>query len=375
MKRALFICTYGGFITSFETNNIKILQKQGYEVHIAANFKEKSKNKKPELLEHLNVVQHNIEFKRNPLTFNNIKGAFILNRLIKKYQFDEIDCHNPVCGVLGRICGRFNHVSHIIYTAHGFHFYKGAPLKNWLLYYPVEWLCSWWTDVLITINNEDYSCAKKHFHMKKLEKIPGVGLDIDRFANCHIDRKEKCKELGIPADKFIMLSVGELNVNKNHGIVIDALNRLENGNIVYLIAGQGTLMNAYKDKIMYLNLEKQVKLLGYRSDVDELYQMADCYIHPSLREGLGMAPLEAMASGLPVICSQIRGNVDLIENGKGGYLFQRDSVEDIKEAINKTLNDKGFRVRAEKINKENVKSYGIDECNMIMEQIYRCLDK
>ncbi len=401
MKKALFICTYGGFISSFEVSNIKILQSMGYEVHVAANFNDPIKNDKPEVIDGLNIVKHHINFQRNVFSFQHIRNFSQLDKLIRKYKFDEVDCHNPVCGVLGRICAKKNRVTNIVYTAHGFHFYKGAPLKNWILYYPIEWLCSWWTDILITINNEDYERAKKHFHMKKLEKIPGVGVDIDKFSickvdrekkcmeigissnrlnvsmfsDCNVDKEKKCKEIGISKDKFILLSVGELQIRKNHLTVIEALHRINNKNIVYLIAGQGELKKEYEEKIKKYGLENEVKLLGFRKDIAELCKIADCFVFPSAREGLGMAPLEAMASGLPLISSYVGGIKDYTENGKTGCCIMKPiRTDEYIKAINIMYRDTEFRKKCGIYNEQKVLGYSIYNTSKIMKQIYEiCL--
>ena len=208
----------------------------------------------------------------------------------------------------------------VIYTAHGFHFYAGAPLANWLLYYPVEKFCAHWTDALITINTEDYELAKRKFRIKTIEYVPGVGIDVKKFANDKTNKSEKRKELGIPVDAFVLLSVGELNVNKNHQIVVRALGNLRDKTIHYVIAGKGGQDKALQELAKEIEVEDQLHLIGFRSDVSELYKMADGYVLPSIREGLNVSVMEAMSSGLPCIVSDIRGNRDMVDVDKGGYL-------------------------------------------------------
>ncbi len=376
-KKMLMLATTAAMIEQFNKNNILILEEMGYEVHVAGNWKQGNPISEERLLKFQEWLgQHHgswyqISATRKPTDFhNNIVAYKKIVELIRINQYEFIHCHTPIGSVIGRLAAHKTKTK-IIYTAHGFHFYKGAPLKNWLLYYPVEWICSWLTDVLITINKEDYERAKKHLHAKRVEYIPGVGIDVERFATCQVDKKEKCKELGIPDDKFILLSVGELNRNKNQGLVIDALYELNNDNVIYLIAGQGETKRELEKKIKNYDLEKSVKLLGYRDDILELYKVADCFIFPSLREGLSVAVMEAMASGLPVICSDIRGNIDLIENQKGGFLFQTNSLEQFEDVINKMLYDTAFKSFAGRVNKENAKKYNVRNCQNAMEQIYR----
>jgi Glycosyltransferase len=368
--RALFICTYGDFAATFEKNNINILQNIGYEVHVASNFADASKNRNIHVLEEMQVILHHINFDRSPFTKQGLKNLKELDKLIAKYHFEEIDCHNPVCGVLGRICGKKNHVPNIIYTAHGFHFFKGAPLKNWLLYFPAEWLCSWLTDILITINKEDYVRAKKHLHAKRTEYIPGVGINVEKYTANYTDREEKRKELGLNVDDFVVISVGELNCNKNHKVIIEAIAKLKNAKIKYIICGQGELAEYLTSLIKQYNLEKQIYLLGYRSDIKDLLSMADLFAFPSLREGLSMSLMEAMASGLPIICGNIRGNNDLVEEGKGGYLITENNINRYADAIRKIMSKSNEKEIMGNYNQKKVRKFDKYQTNKLMKDIY-----
>lgn len=232
MKRMLMLATTAAMIEQFNKNNILILEDMGYEVHVAGNWEignpisdERLDEFKAWLGEHHGKWFH-IPATRKPTDLkNNIKAYQEVLALINEYQYEFIHCHTPIGSIIGRLAAKRTKTK-IIYTAHGFHFFKGAPLKNWLLYFPAEWMCSWMTDMLITINQEDYERATKHLHAKRIEYIPGVGIDIKKYAVCHVDKRKKCHELGIPDDKFILLSVGELQERKNQGIVIDALGKI-----------------------------------------------------------------------------------------------------------------------------------------------------
>ena len=376
MKRMLMLATTAAMIEQFNKNNILILESMGYEVHVIGNWLEGNPIS-DERLEEFKVwlTNHHGKWFHMPATRkptdikNNVNALKQVINLINEYHYDFIHCHTPIGSIIGRLAALKTHTK-IIYTAHGFHFFKGAPLKNWLLYYPAEWICSWMTDILITINKEDYERAKKHLHAKHVEYIPGVGVDVEKFATCYVDKKEKCKELGIPDDKFILLSVGELQERKNQKVVIEALHKLQNPDIYYLIVGQGVLKEEYENKIHKYGLEKNIKLLGFRNDIDELCEIADCFIFPSLQEGLSVALMEAMASGLPVICSEIRGNTDLIKNGIGGYCVKPESVDEMANAIKQMINNKDFQLKAGNKNRRIAKSYDMKKCQEIMNKLY-----
>ena len=317
-KKAMIIATIYSFVSHFEKNDIKILQELGYEVVVASNFE----GYKGEL-EELNVEKLDIPFTRSPISLKNIKAFFKLNKYLKENKVSLIHCHTPVGGVAGRIIGKLNKIPRIIYTAHGFHFFDGAPKTNWIIYYPIEKLLSKFTDILITINKEDYERAKT-FYAKKVEYIPGVGIDVEKIQNIKVDKEQKRKELGLSMENIVLLSVGELNDNKN------------------LTAGRGPLESYLKEEIKKLGLENQVKLLGYRKDIYELNKISDIFIFPSKREGLSVALMEAMVCQLLIACSNIRGNIDLIEKYKNGILLENkiESYIEVLLLLNKNLEKK-----------------------------------
>lgn len=344
MKKFLMVATVPSMIGQFNMNNIQILIDMGYEVHVACNFNDRSIWTKERInlfkkqLSQLGVKGIQIEFARTPYNIIKLFESYKkLHKIIKKQKYKGLHCHTPVAGVIARFAA-LGTKTKVIYTAHGFHFYTGAPIKNWIFYYPIEWLCSWWTDILITINKEDYKRAKKKFHAKKTIYIPGIGIDLNKFKKSGENYVRE--ELGIPKDAILLLSVGELNRNKNHGTVIKALAmipQVKKGNVFYVIAGTGNLKDEYQMLINRLGLSTQIFLLGFRKDVVQLYNAADVYILPSVREGLNVSLMEAMASGLPCIVSDIRGNRDLIIDEKGGYLIHSNKTEEWIKIIKSNL--------------------------------------
>ncbi len=342
MNRVLVLASVASMIDQFNMPNIMLLKKMGYEVDVACNFEEGntcSDEKIRELkdsLKEIGVEFYQIDFSRKITNIRkNVRAFLQVNNILKKNSYVFIHCHSPIGGLVGRIAGKLNRTK-VIYTAHGFHFCKGSPLKNWLIYYPVEWICSWMTDTLLVINREDYQIAKKKFHAKETIYIPGVGIDIDKINSVQINREEKRKELGLKTDDIVLLSVGELNQNKNHEIVIRALKELNNSHIKYVVCGQGLLKKYLEKLARELGVQNQLFLIGFRTDVIEIYKCADIFVFPSKREGLSVALMEAMACGLPCVVSSIRGNVDLIDK-YGGTLFNVDSVQSCRNAIKKIL--------------------------------------
>ena len=316
---------------------------------------------------------YEIPFTRTPYSFKNISSFIQLKSIVKQLQIDTISCHEPVGGAMGRIVGHLLKCN-VIYTAHGFHFYKGAPILNWILYYPIEKFLARYTGVLVTINKEDYSLACAKFHPHAVYYIKGIGVDINKFASCKKSKFEKRKELHIPQDAFVLLSVGELANRKNQRVVINALGRINDRSIFYIIAGEGILQEEYMCLAKKYTLENNILLLGHRLDINELCRAADVFIHPSVREGLGIAPLEGMAAGLPLISTYINGMRDYTKNNITGCCVDNPlDVEAIKCAILKMKNNPEFRSVCAKNNRLIAKEYSITTSVNSMRHVYEHL--
>lgn len=368
MKRILFIATVPNFLTGFLKNNFKILHDLGWEIHVATNTNVESKRPFPEY-----IIVHHIPVERSPVSIKNADAYRELIKIINSNNIDVIDCHTPVGGVLGRLVAHKMHKK-CIYTAHGFHFYKGAPLKNWVIFYPIEKWMSRYTNFLITINNEDYNRAKK-FYCKKIYKIPGVGIDIKRFQLKDFDRNKYRENLGLGKDDFVILSVGELNKNKNHETIIKAISLLNNKNVHYIIAGEGILKEYLMELAKKLNLENQIKLLGYRTDIPELNYSSDVFAFPSKREGLGLSAIEAMASGLPILGSNIHGINDYLINGETGFSCPPNDIEGFKKGLQKLIDNKKLINKIKYFNKHKSNIYDQENTKKILKKIYENIEE
>lgn len=365
--RILYVTTISLTMNSFFKPHIEMLVREGNHVDIACNYKDSALDS---LYDELGCDSYQIDFSRSPLASDNIKAYGQLKRVIESGNYDIVHCHTPNAAVITRlVCRKFRQQKglKVFYTAHGFHFYKGAPKLNWMIYYPVETLCSHFTDKLITINKEDFELAKSKFNAKEVHYVPGVGVDLSRFENVQVDRAAKRREIGVPEDAFLLLSVGELNENKNHQIIIKALAKLNNPTIHYAIAGEGDKREYLLGLAKELGVYEQVYLLGYRKDVPELYQISDSYTLPSLREGLNVSVMEAMASGLPCIVSRIRGNVDLVQK-EGGEIFSPNESDDCCQAI-KRIYDRDVKSLSD-FNRKKAEEYSIKTIIARMKTIY-----
>ena len=371
------LASVASMIDQFNIPNIKLLIEMGYKVDVACNFingNTCSDAKIAELkkkLKEMDVDCYQIDFARSvKYIWQNFKAYRQVLKLMQTNRYAFVHCHSPIGGVCGRLAGHKTNTK-VIYTAHGFHFYKGAPLLNWLIYYPIEKFLSRYTDVLITINKEDYAIAKNKMHAKRTKYIPGVGIDVEKIQNIKVDRRKKREELGIPQDTFVLISVGELNKNKNHGLVINAIGAMKNHrDIHYVIVGQGPLHDYLLNLAKKYGLQEKIHLLGFRTDVIELIKSSDCFIFPSKREGLGISALEAMASGVPLISTYVGGIKDYAEDGKTGYCICNYKIDEIIILIIKILESMRFREQCCIYNKEKVKNFDKRNVKVIMKNIY-----
>lgn len=375
-KRALIISTVSGFLPQFEMNHVKILMEYGYQVHYASNFLLPMYGEGNERLEGSGIECHQIDFVRTPYKLvKNIRAYSQLKKLRDSYHFSLIHCHTPMGAALGRLVFKGEQGAKIVYTAHGFHFYKKGPLKNWFFYYPIEKRLSRYTDVLITINREDFSLAWKKFKAKKVVYIPGVGISTNKIDKTVIERKKIRDILGVKDSDFVLISVGELNKNKNHKVILQALGRLKERRVHYLICGQGEQKERLIVLAKKLGIENQVHFLGYRTDVIELCKVSDCFVFPSKREGLGMAALEGMACKLPLISSDSGGIKDYSRDGKTGYRADCSDVDGFCKAIQKLMNNRKLCKTMGAYNRKLVKKFDIGRTEEIMRQVYKDIEK
>lgn len=369
--KAMILASVASMIQQFNMNNIDLLIENGFDVDVVCNCKEGntiSDEKIQDMIDELrkkNVTVYHVPIPRKISDIKGIKKSiFEVKHLCKINRYDLLHCHSPIGSVVARIAAK-GRVKKVIYTAHGFHFYKGAPIINWMIFFPIEYIFSFITDVLITINKEDFEFAQKHMHAKKVEYVPGIGIETEKYVLNKFDKKRKRKELGLDDEKIMILSVGELNDNKNHEIIIKALAELNSDKLHYFIAGIGQ-KKEYLEKLAQ-SLNVNLSLLGYRSDVAELLNCADIYAFPSKREGLSVALMEAMSAGLPVVASNIRGNTDLVDIKYSGFLCQSDSVEEFCEAIDHLIH---FSMEKKEMIKEHNKTKMSNfDCAIVMDKM------
>ncbi len=369
MKKILFVASVTRHIKTFHIPYLKYFKDKGYEVHVASNGDEK--------IDYCDK-HFNLPFERSPFKFNNLKAYKKLKEIINKGEYELVHCHTPVASVLTRKAARKMRRrigTKVIYTAHGFHFYKGAPLKNWLIYYPIEKRYAKDTDILITINEEDYAFAVRKLKAKRIEHVHGIGVNPKKFMIdiSEAERDERRANFTVQPLDFLITYVAELNNNKNQMMLLEAMKKLaaEYPNIKLLLAGDGVNKEKYEKYIKENKLQSNVLLLGYRTDIPMLLKLSDLYVATSKREGLPVNIVEAMIAGLPVVATDSRGQRELISDGENGYIVKIGDVNDLTSKIKNIYLDYRIRERVTNGARATVEPYLFENVLKEMKAIYK----
>ena len=350
-QKVLIVASVVSFIEWFNKENVDYLNKtRKCELHIACNFDymedtdEERTRAYIDKIKREGVILHNIHFARSPFSSQNIDCYKRLKAIIEENHFDLIHVHTPTVSILTRLAARKarKEGTTVMYTCHGFHFHNAAPKKNWMMFYPMERLMSRFCDYIVTINKEDFNRAKT-FHAPNVRYIPGVGVNINRIHDCKIDKRAYKRDIGVPEDCVLILSIGEMIERKNHEVIVRALAKVQNPNVYYAICGKGPLREHLEQLANELGVGDRVKFLGFRKDIPELCNTADISAFPSRIEGLGLAGIEAMAAGVPLVSSNVHGILDYVIDGKTGYALDPEDVDGFAKAISKLADDENLR--------------------------------
>ncbi len=371
-KKILISAALSGFLKVFLEKDVLILQSMGYEVHFASNNSIDGEKYIP-YFEKMGIVFHQVDFSsNNPFSQNTIHCYRQFSDILKTAHFDAVHIHTPIPGVIGRLAANKYRKkgSKVLYTTHGFYFHKKSDIKTKLIYKTVEYIMSAMTDAIITINREDFTAAKRML-CKEAFYIPGMGVDIKRFRDAAVDRNAYRESLGIPADAFVILTVGELSRRKNHRVVIEALAECDIPDAVFVICGEALTNDDTRQMLLDLAEERKVdlRLLGHRSDIPEICKCADIGVLPSLREGLGLAGIEMLASGMPIVASNVHGIVDYVKDGDNGFLADPLNSHDFADKIIK-LYDSETREKLALNCSGSVEPFDIEKSKKSIEKIY-----
>jgi glycosyltransferase EpsD len=366
MYKILFVSNTANF-SKFNCPFMRWFKRQGWQVDYASPGEEEISDCDS---------HYSINIARNPFALQNIREIEKLRMILNREQYNIIHCHTPMGSVIARLAAKKLREKglKVIYTVHGFHFFRGASLFNWLVYYPVEKYLAYYTDALITINQEDYYFSVKKIRIPLIYKLDGVGVNLKKFFPISNFEKNKLRiNLGYCDNDFILLYVAEFIPRKNHRYLLTKISKLKEviPNLKIILAGKGILENEYKEMIERLKMSNTIDFLGYRKDINNLCRMSDIFVSPSLQEGLPIAVVEALASGLPVVCSRIRGHIDIIHNTRNGFLFELNKPTSMVDSIVKLYNAPDLRYQVAQNNIQDAKKYSVDIAISKMADIYR----
>lgn len=340
-------------------------KNMGYEVHTASDS--------DGILNNVDK-SYKLSIKRNPFTFYNIKAVFELKKIIEKERYEIIHTHTPMGAVVTRIALKLTKMKNIkiLYTAHGLHFFKGCSFKNYILYYPIEKILSKYTDMIITINKEDYNFAKEHFNTK-IRYIPGIGFDEYKFKD-KLNKKEKNefrKSIGLNTDDYVISYVAEISKRKRHNYLLEVISKMNVTNEKFLFIGDDSRIGLIQKYVKKYKLQDVVKIIGFSNDIVKYLDISDLVISVSMQEGLPLNIMEAMYKEKPIIVTDCRGNRDLIKNRVNGIVVGLDNKEELICAIDELKNDKKLASRLGKKNKNIIDKYSIVSVFVKMEKIYQ----
>lgn len=367
MKKILLVATVQSHIGQFHKPLMRLLKDKGWEIHVAARNNLAEKNGLE--LEYPDVV-YDIPFQRSPVDVRNLKAYRQLRQLLQSTYYDVIHCNTPVGGVLTRIAARNCRKigTKVFYTAHGFHFYQGSPLLNWILYYPLEKWLAGYTDLLITINKEDYALAKHQFSCP-VRRIHGVGANSEKYRIIDEDERKRLRD-ELALHGHILITVGELLPNKNQKTAVLALKKVLRSypDTILLIAGNGPERDNLEKLVNMEGMDGHVRFLGYTTQLQCYLQASDVEIACSYREGLGLNIIEAMLCGKPVVASENRGHREIIRSGINGCLVAVDDTEAYSDAICRLFSGEAGDSR---LIRQSVRIYTDKSVMQELEEIYQ----
>lgn len=368
MAKILFTATVQSHIAQFHKPVIGMLQQMGHRVEVAA--RNNLHEKKNLTLTEPDAI-HEVNFCRSPFSLQIFPAYRQLKKVIEAGCYDIVHCNTPVAGILTRLaCRKLRKQGKVkvLYEAHGLHFFKGGPKAGWLIWYPIERFFSRFADGVVLINQMDYALAKEKFHAPMIRQIPGIGVNLSQFQA--VGEGNLRQELNLADDTPVVVSVGELNENKNHKVVIRALALMQIKNTHYCIAGNGPLKEELTACAQAQGVQDRVHLLGYRRDVPAILHQADVFVLPSRREGLGMAAIEAMSCGLPLVSSNRHGINDYSIEGVTGFKHDPEDAWGFADSLDTLLADSALRAKLGENCRRVAQQFTLEESLKKMQEIY-----
>jgi glycosyltransferase involved in cell wall biosynthesis len=328
---------YGG-VHTYLLHQVEHLLRNNHEVWVTY-----SKNETRRLFKHLGAKTFcNKELQRPIRIHKDLYALWNAYWFCKSNKIDCVFSHTSKGGVIGRLAGYFARVPKRIHVIHGFSFHEFSSMLNKIVLQRIERVMARFATKLISVNQDDgnFLINSNICERHKVYKIHnGVKIPDEAELMGDLDRIRFLGKEEIDHNKKIVLYVGRLDKQKNPIDLISVFSSIQDNSSLLVIIGEGPLMNKCKELVNKKGLNQKIKFLGFRTDVNNWYQICSIYVIPSLWEGLPMTLLEAMSFGACCVATNVKGNRECIENGKDGILFSPKQPVEFSHAISILLND------------------------------------
>ncbi len=376
MKRILVLSDTASLQDLNNRSNLNLLLEMNCEIHVGCNFTHGNTTSSERVDAFANELR-DADITCLQLSFQKLKNHFAnqknvekeLDRIFRAFEYDLVHCLTlSSLWCAGPIAKKY-HIP-VMCTSYGLPVYEGVSLITRLKLAPKMKKASKYAEVFVCCNYEDYSFAKSNFKSKHVFRIPGIGLDPYRFRAPTVSRHRMRDFMEIPQNAVTLITVGALTKQKNHAVILKALARLRMLEIHYVICGGGDNADYLYKLTQNLNLNDRVHFTKHRDDIVNMLHACDIFCLPSKAEGIGIAALEAMEAGLPLITSNVQGLKDIMEDGVTGFSFRPDDVTGFVAGIEALTEDKKLREQMGQHNRSAAEVFYRENTEYIMRQIY-----
>ena len=361
VKKLLVTASSYEHIQKFHMPYLEEYHKRGWCIHVAGAFM-------PPEVEYTEKA-FNLLFNKHRGMKENLKTVSELKKLILKEKYDLVITHTTLGAFITRLAVlQLRHRPKLIYMCHGYLFSDDMPRHKNMLLRSAERMTARVTDLLLTMNRYDYEAAVEHKYSKRIEPVPGVGVDfksLDRWIPG--DRERLRKEYGIKEEDTVLIFPAEFSGRKSQSTLIEAMAYLPE-NVVLVLPGVGKMFETCKE--IAAGIDRRIIFPGYIYEMPAWYSMSDIAVTSSRSEGLPFNVMEAMYMGLPVVASAVKGHVDMIEDGVSGLLYPYGNAAECAAKIRMLIDDMAFRAKLAGEAKRGLQEYDLHTVKPKVMELY-----
>lgn len=372
--RILYCASTASHIRNFHLPYLEYFKEQGWQVDVAVGG-----GAGPEPMPYADRVIE-LPLEKSLVAPGNLKALRFVRHLLRENSYALISTHTALAGAVVRLAVKLNGKGSpwpgrgkVVHTSHGYFFNGGGSLAE-LGYLEAERYLADVTDVLMVMNETDYRLALQYRLGKKVVKIPGMGIDLSRFSPAGPEEKAGLKEkAGYRPEDFLIVYAAEMSKRKNQGEMIRAfaLASAREPSMRLILAGDGAWKHEYRKLTGKLGLEDKVNFPGHVQDIAALYKMCDLAAATSKSEGLPFNVMEAMACGLPVVASEVKGHTDLL--GEMQCLYGLGQEKLLRDILLRLYRDNVLRKKLGNENSRRIQAYSLGRVRPIVTNDYAAL--